>query len=186
MSKLHFKIEQIALCPKDPGLARQILADLGLTEWSVDNVFAYGEVYSKPGGNVALLQFNYQAGNGTDEGADKPLELEVLHYEHGPNWMQGRENSVSHLGMHVTAEQLLHFRSYFESKGIRVAQEVFTKSHTNPHIATSRRYNYCIFDTHQLIGVDLKFIVRMPYVASESSSEGCSFPVVSSGTGAAV
>ena len=42
-----------------------------------------------------------------------------------------------------------------------MAQEVFTESHTNPVIAGKRSYNYVIFDTREILGVDLKFIVRI-------------------------
>ena len=48
-----------------------------------------------------------------------------------------------------------------DERGIKVAQEVFTKSHTNPVIAGKRKYNYVIFDTKEILGVDLKFIVRI-------------------------
>lgn len=163
MRNLHFKIEQIALCPKNPTLAKELLADLGLSEWFHDTVVADGEVFGQAGDSTANLAFNYQAGNGRDNGADKPLELEILHYTDGANWMQFNPKSVSHLGMHCTEEELDKFRAYFDSKDIRIAQEVQTQSHTNPAIATSRRYRYVIFDTREILGVDLKFIVRYPY-----------------------
>jgi hypothetical protein len=163
MTKLHFQVEQIALCPKNPTLARQLLEDLGLSEWFVDNVHAAGYVHGVPGENHALLQFNYQAGSGQDIGAAKPLELELLHYTSGRNWMDRAPNTVSHLGMHVTQEQLDDFRAYFFSKGIGAAQEVFTQGHTNAAIRDERRYNYVIFDTREILGVDLKFIVRIHY-----------------------
>lgn len=160
MSKLHFRIEQIALCPTNPTLARQLLADLGLTEWFLDNVHATGVVRGASGENHALLSFNYQAGTGMDKDAAKPLELEVLHYTAGNNWMLKSPNTVSHLGMHVSDEKLEEFRAYFYSKGIGIAQEVDTLAHTNPAIKDSRRYHYAIFDTKDILGVDLKFIVR--------------------------
>jgi hypothetical protein len=166
---LKFQIEQIALSPTNPTKARKLLEDLGLTKWFKDNVHAEGSVYGIPGENHALLQFNYQATPGfenptmqSDPSAVKPLELEVLHYVDGPNWMQRQPNTVSHLGMHVTYEQLEEFRKYFYGKGIGVAQEVYTQGHTNPHIRDSRRYHYVIFDTRSILSVDLKFIVRMP------------------------
>ena len=74
---------------------------------------------------------------------------------------QSRINSISHLGMHCTADELLNWRDFFDERGIKVAQEVFTKSHTNPVIAGKRKYNYVIFDTKEILGVDLKFIVRI-------------------------
>lgn len=160
---LKFSVQQIALCPTNPRKARELLADLGLTEWVLDNVHAAGNVFGINGQNHALLAFNYQAGDGTDKGADKPLELEVLHYTDGPNWMESAPNTVSHLGMHCSAVELEEFREYFHSKGIAVAQEVWTQGHTNQAIANSRRYHYVIFDTRAILGVDLKFIVRLSF-----------------------
>lgn len=156
-----FQIEQIALCPKNPELARKLLSDLGLTEWFCDNVHANGIVRDKAGENDALLQFNYQAGSGADFEAGKPLELELLHYTNGENWMTAAPNTVSHFGMHVDEKTIEEFRAYFKEQGIGVAQEVFTESHTNEKIKDSRRYHYVIFDTREILGVDLKFIVRI-------------------------
>ena len=70
-------------------------------------------------------------------------------------------NTVSHLGMHCSADDLIEWRVFFQSRGIDVAQEVMTESHTNPVIAGKRSYNYVIFDTKDILGVDLKFIVRI-------------------------
>lgn len=162
-----FKIEQIALCPTNPTKARKLLEDLGLTEWFVDNVHATGVVRGAIGENHALLQFNYQAGNGSDAAAGKPLELEVLHYTNGNNWMTKNPNSVSHLGMHCSDEELEQFRAYFYHEGIGIAQEVKTLAHTNPAIKDTRRYQYAIFDTKDILGVDLKFIVRKEYPSDE-------------------
>jgi hypothetical protein len=167
MNPLHFKIDQIALNPKNPTLARELLFDLGLTHWSLDDVAARGKVHGIEGDNHALLQFNYQAGTGIDEDAKKPLELEILHYTAGNNWMRGHDNVVSHLGMHVNPQQLSYFRSYFARKGIGIAQEVVTTSHSNPAIKDERRYNYVIFDTREILGVDLKFIVRLAYISPD-------------------
>jgi hypothetical protein len=162
-----FKIEQIALCPTNPTKARHLLEDLGLTDWFVDNVHATGVVRGATGENHALLQFNYQAGNGSDVAAGKPLELEVLHYTNGNNWMLKNPNTVSHLGMHCSAEDLAQFRAYFYKQGIGIAQEVNTLAHTNAVIKDSRRYQYAIFDTREILGVDLKFIVRKEYQSDE-------------------
>lgn len=170
-SKLQFKIEQIALCPT--GLHRtaaaiELLRAMGLTQWSEDTVVARGEVFGELGENTADLAFNYEATEGIELGKPigvqaKPLELEVLSYTDGPNWMATRIPSVSHLGMHVSAEELLRWRAFFAERHIGVAQEVITQSHTNPAIRDSRRYNYVIFDTDHILGVDIKFIVRLPY-----------------------
>lgn len=154
---MKFFIEQIALCPPNPAAAINLLKQLGLDEWVKDHVVAGGKVYGEPGKNEADLAFNYQ--NTRPEG--KPLELEVLHYTTGPNWMAGRPPMVSHLGMHCTDEELEKFRRRFADMGIRVAQEVFTESHTNPFLLEQKRkYQYVIFDTRDILGTDLKFIVR--------------------------
>lgn len=154
---MKFFIEQIALCPPNPERAIRFLSDIGLSDWVHDHVVAGGKVFGEPGKNEADLAFNYQ--NTRPE--NKPLELEVLHYTSGPNWMAGRAPMVSHLGMHCTAEELDEFRRKFADAEIRVAQEVFTESHTNPYLLeVKRKYQYVIFDTRDILGVDLKFIVR--------------------------
>ena len=163
---MQFFIEQIALYPRDPIRARALLTELGLKDWVTDTVTAAGRVFGTPGNNVAELAFNYQASAPTN----KPLELEVLDYKTGNNWVTAgrREGSVSHLGMHCTEEELEAFRRKFADLDVPVAQEVFTLSHTNPYLtSTGRKYQYVIFDTRSILGVDLKFIVRREAAAQE-------------------
>lgn len=152
---MKFFIEQVALCPANPQAARKLMEEIGAVEWHEDHVVAEGEVFGVAGVNEANLSFNYQM-------LDKANELEILDYTDGNDWMQhgGRPNSVSHLGMHCSAEDLVKWREFFAEREIGVAQEVNTQSHTNPVIKDSRRYNYVIFDTKEILGVDLKFIVR--------------------------
>jgi hypothetical protein len=154
---MKFKIEQVAICPKDPAAAIELLTALGAAEWAHDNVVAVGTVYGDDGSNEANLAFNY-----TMDDCSKPMEFEVLQYTTPDNWMNHdeRRNSVSHLGMHCTEEELDEFKAFFLSRSILIAQEVQTQSHTNPVIDGKRLYHYCIFDTKHILGVDLKFIVR--------------------------
>lgn len=155
---MKFQIEQIAIYPPDPKKARQFLEAMG-AEFVEDLVVAEGVVYGEKGvTNVGHLQFDYNLG----AVSDKPLELEILHYRAGSNWMKDRSPSVSHLAMHCTAIELRNWRQWFASKGISIAQEVTTRSHTNPYLVENgRTYEYCIFDTRSILGVDLKFIVRI-------------------------
>jgi|TARA_R110002124_G_scaffold73257_4_gene196656 hypothetical protein len=152
---MKFQIEQIAIVPKDPIAAKKLLSEIGATEWSEDHVVATGNVFGVRDTNEADLSFNYDLFSGK--------EFEVLDYTSGPNWVdsRGERNTVSHLGMHCSAEDLVHWRAFFANRDIEVAQEVFTDSHTNPVIAGKRSYNYVIFDTKNILGVDLKFIVRI-------------------------
>ena len=151
---MKFLIEQVAICPRDPAAARKLLADMGAVNWVDDHVKADGRVYGAAANNEADLAFNYDLLAGP--------EFEVLHYTAGNNWMADdrRANSVSHLGMHCSAAELVRWREFFTDRGIGVAQEVMTQSHANPAIAGLRWYNYVIFDTKDILGVDLKFIVR--------------------------
>lgn len=152
--RLAFKIEQVALCPKDPKRAIELLNKMGAGEWARDHVLAAGRVRYVGRTNEADLAFDYEMLKGANE-------LEVLHYTEGANWMDKHAPSVSHLGMHCTAEELLRWRKFMADEGIVVAQEVITVSHTNPVIKGKRRYNYVIFDTREILGVDIKFIVRL-------------------------
>jgi hypothetical protein len=153
---MKFLIEQIAIAPKDPVAAKKLLEDIGAVSWSEDHVSAEGAVFGRHGSNEADLSFNYDIFAGK--------EFEILNYTIGDNWMddisRGRD-SVSHLGMHCSAEDLIKWRAFFAERKILVAQEVFTTSHTNPVIAGKRKYNYVIFSTKDILGVDLKFIVRI-------------------------
>lgn len=153
---MKFKIEQLALVINEGHrtLALEFLADIGITDWVEDTVRADGSVFGVAGQeNTAQLRFNYDAFDGK--------ELELLRYTEGRNWIETQGACVSHIGMHCTASELVDWRAFMAWRSIPVAQEVFTSSHTNPVIAGKRRYNYVIFDTRWLIGVDLKFIVRI-------------------------
>lgn len=163
---MQFKIEQLALHPRNPEAAIALLTEMGLAEWAKDHVVARGAVRGIAGGNEADLAFCYQAtrgiepGNGCNVDVAKPLELEVLHYTTGPHWMEVHEPSASHIGMHVSEEELGEWHKFFTSRGIKVAQQVNTQSHTNPHIAGQRWYTYTIYDTRAILGIDTKLIVR--------------------------
>ena len=152
---MKFRIEQIAIYPPDPAKAIAFLEELG-AEFVHDVVVAKGEVYGMPEQvNTARLAFDYEL-------ASTAREFEVLHYQEGNNWMQGKEPAVSHLGCHCTKIELVQWFDWFTSRGIGVAQAVFTKSHTNPFlIENGRKFQYVIFNTRHILGVDLKFIVRI-------------------------
>lgn len=159
---LQFKIEQVALHPVNPQAAIKLLTEMGCEEWARDHVCATGKVYNRDNANEADLAFNYDAA-----GTVGKLELEVLNYTRGRHWMEGQRR-VSHLGMHCSEEDLVLWRQFFEERGIAVAQEVHTTSHTNEVIAGKRWYNYVIFDTVSILGVDIKFIVRKEQPYEES------------------
>ena len=151
---LQFKVEQIAIHPQHPDKALELLTAMGAEQWVKDQVTAAGYVKASPAKNTANLAFNYDmaAENGK-------LEFEVLQYVKGTSWMQG-QNRASHLGMHCSADELDEWRKFFARRGITVAQEVYTENHTNSAIAGKRWYNYVIFDTFAILGIDIKFIVR--------------------------
>lgn len=154
--KPKFFIEQLAFAPQDPEAARELLQAIGAQQWVFDQVRAKGKVFGNPGENVGNLAYNYEM-NRAD---GKPLEVEILSYDSGPNWLQHRGHAVSHIGMHCSAEDLEGWKAFFAERGIGIAQAVDTQEHTNPVIKDSRRYQYVIFDTQGILGTDLKFIVR--------------------------
>lgn len=151
---MKFKIDQIALNPRDPARAIALLTKMGASEWALDHVKAEGFVFEEMEvKNEADLAFNYDL-------LENARELEVLHYTTGDNWMQYHPRSVSHLGMHCSDHELEEWVQFFKAEGISIAQEVTTKEHTNPLIAGKRWYRYVIFATRPILGVDVKFIVR--------------------------
>ena len=159
---MKFFIEQIAICPRDPAAAKKLLDEIGAHGvWIEDHVSARGTVHGLPASNAADLSFNYGFGAPLYDGRDTSrLEFEVLSYVRGKNWTQDFPPAVSHLGMHCSEVELNAWRGFFADRGIAVAQEVDTISHSNPAIKDSRRYKYVIFNTRPILGVDLKFIVR--------------------------
>ncbi len=151
---MKFVIEQLALYPPKPSEARELLAAIGAVNWVDDHVTAVGRVMGAEATNEADLAFNYGLGAGI-------LELEILSYTDGRNWMEFNPPSVSHIGMHCDDANLVKWREFFAERGILVAQEVETVKHTNPILVESgRHYQYVIFNTRPILGLDLKFIVR--------------------------
>ena len=147
----RFTIDAIALAPPDAAKAIELLTMLGLDEWSSDIAKARGITRGSFEEYEAELHFNTQATAGTSL-------LEIVDYKKGPPWFH--ESCVSHLGTHCTADDLKKWKAKFAALGIAVAKEAFTHSHTNPAIAGKREYHYVIFDTRDVLGVDLEFIVR--------------------------
>lgn len=158
------QIEQIAIASKTPQKTIAWLKKFGLKDWSMDIVECKGSVYNEiTEHTVAELYFNYDLG----------YEFEILNYIDGLNWhdyiiFKG-ETFLSHKGIHATLEELERYRVVFAKQGIKVAQEVVTKSHTNPIIKDERRYKYIIFNTRDIFGFDFKVISRLnldytPYI----------------------
>lgn len=154
-----FKIDQVAFCTQDPdGLKTLLMAVFGSPlEWHTDQVVAKGQVFGHDSENQAELNFNYQV-------MAQGVEFEVLCYKEGTNWLGGQKKGLSHLGTHV--DDLAAVKERLLGMGLTIAQEVNTLSHTNPAIKDTRRYWYCIFDTRNLMGFDLKLIQRLPSLGS--------------------
>lgn len=153
---MEIKIDQLAIAPAHGKAkeARKLIEALGHKDWSLDTVKAAGTVRGKAAANVADLAFNYTF--------VPNIEFEVLDYTEGENFVDGHTPCAAHLGVHVeTDEELDAIRAKMAELDIRVVQEVFTESHINPAIAGKRRYNYVIFGTRHLLGLDLKFIKRI-------------------------
>jgi hypothetical protein len=153
------KIDQIAIATDDPinsMIKLSIALGLNPGSWVQDTVEATANVFGVAGTNTAQLNFNY----------DLNFELEVLRYEKGDNWHQRRIEQgavfpfLSHLGAHCTEDECQEHILRMERIGVGIAQEVWTKSHTNPVIAGKRLYHYVVFDSLAKFGFDLKLIVR--------------------------
>lgn len=157
---MKFRVEQIAIAPPRSSAAIELLTAMGAADWSKDRVTACGEVFGNASKNVANLAFNYQIGSEPIYVGQSSLEFEVLDYIDGENWMQSHGPSASHIGMHCTAEELVEWKAFFAGRNIGIAQEVNTTQHTNPVIAGKRFYTYCVFDTRDILGIDVKLIVR--------------------------
>lgn len=152
-------MDQIAFYAPDEAAVEDVKRILGLQEadWTEDLVTGRVSVFSEPETESrARLLFNYDLG----------IEVEILTYLHGPNWHRHRGNDwtgpqvrpgakpfVSHIGLHVNDEEL-------PTLPFPIAQRMVTTDHSNPAIA-NRSYEYVIYDTKPLLGVDLKYIKRL-------------------------
>lgn len=153
---LKFEIQQLSLCPPDPKRARKLLTDMGAGPWAKDRVKADGEVFGDPAVNVSESSVEYALFTGE--------ELEILCYREGANWMDLRPGAdphrVSCIGMTCLEEDLAAWRTFFKRRQIGVAQETQSRSHTHPTNKGRVSFHDVIFDTHGILGVDVKFIVR--------------------------
>ena len=165
-SKHIFKPEQVAI-----GCANKFVQEFMASRlnyiykdsgaWIKDVVTAYGDVHYDSGVlNWARLWYNY--------GIIPGKELELITYLDGANFLHRGENlpfissgfCFSHLGAHVTEDELLSWKNAFKDIGISPLQEVITLAHTNPAVKDIKRYHYCIFNTFDEYGVLIKLIAR--------------------------
>ena len=149
---MKFIADQITIAPKDAAKAKELLDAMGAGAWTDDHVLARGVVGAELIQNEADLSFEYDLLAGAKE-------LEIVTYSNGPNWI-GDAHRVACIGMHIPYSELAYWREFFKARDIQIAQEMYTKEHTNPTIAGKRWYNYVIFNTYEILGVDIKLIVR--------------------------
>jgi len=163
IQKLGIKVEQLAIATSNPS---RLIANLELIlgikgEWVHDTVTTKGKVgigAEDDDKTVAKLAFNYDLG----------LELEVLSYQSGPNWLalkgkgMDEQPQISHVGMHVTQEEMHAWKYKMAREGFSIIQQVITQEHTNPFLVENgRKFEYVIFDTESALGFDFKIIRRI-------------------------
>lgn len=161
------KMDQVAFyAPSDADEAR-IKDWFGLTDavWIEDRVTAASAVQLTPGHhvsgvNVAKLLFNYDLG----------IELEIIRYLDGPNWIQSRTYRgapithglpfINHIGLHLEDTD-----DFPPMTGAVLVQETFTTEHTSKYLTDpdspgfGRKYHYKIWET--VPGSYIKFIKRI-------------------------
>lgn len=146
------RFDQLAVVVADAeALARQrdLMEELD-AQFTEDVVAAVGrDAFGNRIHNTAHLLFDYQTW---------PMEFELLYYVAGWNWHMLKPRTmptVSHFGIHIDSrDEMEMWRGHSV-----VLQEVVTISHTNPEIASSRRYHYMILDLP--LGAQLKLIRRL-------------------------
>jgi len=150
-----FKIDQIGIRPKDPKAAQELLVAIGAKLWAYDNSNAEGTVYGIRGSHSSEVCSNYTL-------APESVELQILDYLSGPNWLANKEGSiVAYFGMDTDEDALKGWKVFFEERDIKIVQEVKTTSHTRP-LYDKKQHHHCIFGTRDILGVDILFTVRNP------------------------
>lgn len=159
------KIDQLAFAAYSDEDEAAIKKQLRLTEanWVEDWVVASGYVRGgrAPGApradssNTAKLLFNYDLG----------LEVEILRYVSGPNYLEAagvKPCHLCHIGAHVEKGMEIPQGLKDFTVGAPIIQQVETEQHTNPFLVeTGRRYRYTIYDTQALFGTFFKVIERL-------------------------
>jgi len=151
-----FKIDQLAYAAYSDYQVKCIKETLRLenANWVEDVVQAQGYVFGQHGiaTNRARLLFNYDLG----------IELEILQYLDGPNYLSKFEVSGQHIA-HIGA----HMEPGFDPETFNPTywpkvQQVETQQHTNPFLVeTGRKYRYTIYDTRRVFGHFFKTIERL-------------------------
>ena len=150
-----FTIDQIALRVTSEA-AQNLLIDMGAKLWHYDLAEAEGTVNGISGENAVDSRFSFDF-------SPEKLEVELMRYLEGPNWLADKPGAVvACLGMYCEEVEIEGWKRFFEEHEIKLVQESWTKKHTHLERQGKRRYHYCIFETRELLGVDLKFIVKDP------------------------
>ena len=120
---MKFKIEQIAIRPKYPIRAKQLLSEIGAVDWSEDHVVATGKVFGEQGTNEADLSFNYEIFDGK--------EFEILNYTKGRNWIDKTHpegNVVNILVCIVQQKNLKNGKNFFTREQLKFLKR-FLQTH---------------------------------------------------------
>jgi len=150
-----FKIDHVGIRPKDSKAAQELLVAMGAILWGYDNPNAEGTVYGIRGSHSSEVCSNYTL-------APESVELQILDYLSGPNWLANKQGSiVAYFGMNTDEDSLQGWKVFFKERDIPIVQEVHTTSHTRPLLVKyNRRHHYCIFGTRDILGIDIMFTVR--------------------------
>jgi hypothetical protein len=147
---MNLKLNLITLCAPDPEAARRLLTGITGAGWTVDGLTASGEVFGNP------TRQAYESSSRHIRPDSEPPELEIVEYESGPNFMDLRPNAdpyrVASIGARVSSEQLAEARAFFTARGIGVAEELLVEDDDG------NRVLHVVFDTHSILGVDIKLI----------------------------
>lgn len=157
------KMDQVAFYCATEDAERRIKESFGLAEreWINDEVTANSIVMNLDGSfdltvNKGLLQFNYDLG----------VELEILRYTDGLNWVQQRNGAdpslpfVNHVGIHLGDDE-----EFPDMPGSLLVQETRTISHTSAYLTKEgspgfgRLYHYKIWELQ--LGSYVKYIRRI-------------------------
>lgn len=161
---MKFYIDQLSLAPNNPAAAKALLSEMDAqtTQWHHDLVRAHGHVHGFDATQLAEHSFHYGFSHDKRDPGHWPLEVEVVQRVEGSDWLGANTPTVASIGMRCSDEELTAWRLFFERRRIPVAQEFVTATHTNPALAKKgRRYRHVVFNTRAILGVDVKFTVRL-------------------------
>lgn len=169
LGMFDYQFHQVAMYfPGGPWQAKSYMNALGYSNWHSDRATLHGFLDTEEVNTEAVMCFNYDI---------MPMELELLYYS-GPSRWAGVDALahpfVSHMSVY-TDDVVADTKRMTQRFGAAPFHRFITKNHTNPRVAGKKRFIESIFNTHAIMGFDIKLIQKVPHDFNDDEWLGLEF-----------